>query len=85
MEDAYANVTYKWKSPHKIFNGGRVQVAYHDFQAEDGGQDYGTEWDAFAGIEFLDHYNASVKFADYRSDGFAADTQRIFFTLGAKF
>lgn len=45
-------------------------VTYHDFDAERGGADLGSEWDFEVAGKFGDHWSASVKYADY--DGFGA-------------
>lgn len=56
------------------------QVAYHDFQS-DRGTGYGHEWDASLGIVLRPGLVPLVKLADYRSDGFASDTRKIWFQV----
>lgn len=85
LQDTYASAAYAWKGTGKFFNGGDVQFAYHDFDADHGGASYGKEWDAAVGTKFLGHYNASVKFANYNADTFGADTQKMWFVVGAEF
>ncbi len=48
-------------------------VAWHDYRADRGGR-YGTEWNASLGFTVRGPVTGLVKFADYRSDGFARDT-----------
>ncbi len=48
-------------------------VAWHDYRADRGSR-YGTEWNASLGFPLREGLTALIKFADYRSDGFARDT-----------
>ena len=52
-------------------------VAAHDYRADQGGQNYGKEFDLSIGRALGTHWNGLVKIADYRSDGFARDTRKI--------
>ena len=54
---------------------------WHDFRAARGGDDYGDEWNASLGTSFGRGWSGLVKFADYRSDGFARDTQKLWLQL----
>ncbi len=85
LEDIYGSVSYKFSGVHKIIDDTKVVVAYHDFSAEDGGADYGTEWNAKIARPFMKHYNVSVTYADYNADTVSTDTQKLWITLGAKF
>jgi hypothetical protein len=57
------------------------QALWHDFSAERGGADYGTELDAQVGYAFTPAINALVKLADYRSDGFSSDETKLWLSL----
>lgn len=59
---------------------GTWQVAFHDFQS-DRGTDYGREWDVSLGIMLRPGLVPLVKLADYRSDGFARDTRKLWFQV----
>lgn len=59
---------------------GTWQVAFHDFQS-DRGTDYGREWDVSLGIKLRPGLVPLVKLADYRSDGFARDTRKLWFQV----
>lgn len=63
----------------------RYQVAWHDFQAERGSADYGRELDALLSWAFAPKFSAMVKFADYRSDGFGSDQQKVVLALEYKY
>jgi hypothetical protein len=51
-------------------------VAWHDYAA-DTGSHYGSEWDASFGFPVVKDVIGLVKLADYRSDGFARDTRKL--------
>lgn len=52
------------------------QLKGHDFQS-DRGVDYGREWNASLGLTLRPGLHALLKLADYRSDGFARDTRKV--------
>ncbi len=56
-------------------------LAYHDFGASHGSRNFGSELDASVGAAFGHGWTGLVKLADFRSDGFARDTQKIWFQL----
>jgi hypothetical protein len=58
---------------------------WHDFAAETGNADYGSEWNASAGYKFGSNYEVLLKFADYRADGFATDTTKTWLQFAATF
>ena len=55
-------------------------VGWHDFHADTGGR-YGSEWDASFGFPVRGPVSGLVKLADYRSDGFARDTRKLWLQL----
>ncbi len=65
--------------------GTRLQAVYHDFSADRGGADYGTEWDLLATRKFGKHYAAGVKYARYDADGLATDTRKLWVWGGLRF
>lgn len=85
LEDIYGVISYSFSDINKVLDGTKVTVAYHDFSAEHGGADYGTEWDAEISRNFMQHYTAGIKYADYQAETVSTDTKKIWFTLGAKF
>ena len=60
-------------------------VSWHDYRADTGtaGLDshYGSEWDASLGFPVHGPVNGLVKLADYRADGFARDTRKLWLQL----
>ena len=64
----------------------KVDVVYHDFSAEDGGADYGSEIDASVGYRFAKRYGVLVKAARFDADGPGfADTTKFWLMLSAGF
>lgn len=84
LEDLYASVAYK--VPGDTGLGGTLfKVIYHDFSSDAGNSSFGSEWDVLVSKKVSKHITASVKAALYNANGFATDTDKIWFTLGAKF
>ncbi|MEO8460526.1 MAG: alginate export family protein [Dokdonella sp.] len=52
-------------------------VTWHDFHADQGSAHYGSEADLSLGYPVNAHINALLKYADYRSDGFASDERKL--------
>lgn len=76
LDDRYASVSGKVGS-------GRLEgklgwtIAFHDFSADHGGAGYGREWDASLSFPLPFGFTGLAKLADYRSDGFARDTRKL--------
>ncbi len=88
LEDIYVDITYKFKDMQdgwSWLNGVLAKVQYHDFSAEDGGADYGTEWGLYLKKTFNKHVYTELKYADYQTDGFATDRQKLTFGIGFKY
>lgn len=81
LEDLYLTVSSK-------VGPGKLTVAYHDFSADEATanlNDYGTELDIAYAMKVGKNYYGGVKYADYSSDGFAVDTEKLSLWLGTKF
>ena len=65
--------------------GVKLDLFYHDFQADTGGADYGTEFDAKLARKFGKHYTIEAVYANYSSDEFKTDTEKIWLQLTMKF
>ncbi len=85
LVDMNIGVTYVAKSENKCLDGAKAQIVYHDFSAERGSVDYGTEWDALAEQTFEKHYTAGIKLARYNADGLFTDTVKIMPYVQVKF
>lgn len=74
LEDTYGKVSGE---------AGRLgwQVVYHEFGAERGGADYGSELDLAVTYPLPFGIGGKLEYADYDADGFASDTRKIWLTL----
>lgn len=73
-------VTAKYKYGVWNFTG-----VYHDFSAESGSADWGTELDLSAGRSFGDHYGLLFKAAFYDADQHATDTNKFWIMFTGKY
>ena len=67
------------------FLNGSWRLIYHNFTANTGGADYGSEIDLSASWKIGKHYTALVKMAFYDADTFAWDTNKIWVQFTADF
>ena len=74
VADAYVTVTNR-TGPVVVI------LAFHDFQAERGGADYGYEIGASLAWEISDRLNAQLKFADYSANEHATDITKFWLIL----
>ena len=65
--------------------GFKLVGVYHDFSADNGSTDYGTELDLLVVKPIDKNLKALVKYSDYSADTFSTDTQKIWVSLEAKF
>lgn len=75
LEDAYLSATGKF-GRGVLADKLAWTLAWHDYQADHGGADYGQEWNASLAFPLPHGLTGMVKLADYRSDGFARDTTK---------
>lgn len=73
LEDFYASLGGSAK-------GAEWTLAWHDYRA-DTGSSYGSEWNASLAFPIRGKLKGMVKLADYRADGFARDTTKLWFQL----
>lgn len=85
LEDLYAAAIYKHAFKESFVDTVKVMVVYHDFNANEGGADYGSEWDAVFNVGFYKNFYVEAKYADYQADTHATDTQKMWLAVGAKF
>ncbi|VAX35241.1 hypothetical protein MNBD_UNCLBAC01-1699 [hydrothermal vent metagenome] len=88
LEDFYVDVTYKLSGLEGNFdflNGLLTKVQYHDFNADKGGADYGSEWGFFAQKSINKNVYVQAKYANYNADTFATDTKKFTFGVGVKY
>jgi len=58
-------------------SGVKLLAAYHDFSADEGSADYGSEVDLLAAKKFGKRYTLGVKYAAYSADTFKTDTDKL--------
>ena len=75
--DTYVNVS-------GVYSGVKLMAVYHDFKADSGGADYGTETDLLAAKK-IGAYSLLFKYASYAADNFATDTQKMWLMGQASF
>ncbi|MCA9409440.1 MAG: hypothetical protein KC733_12175, partial [Candidatus Omnitrophica bacterium] len=79
LEDFYVDLSYKvagLEGNLEFFNGLLAKFQYHDFQAEDGGADYGNEWGIYLKHPIKKNMYVETKYADYNADSFSTDTKK---------
>lgn len=67
-----------WNRKFGKFN---ATVVWHDFNADFGGQHYGSEWDASLGWAFAPKWQALAKLADYSADSYLVDTTKLWLSV----
>lgn len=60
-------------------------LAAHQYGADNGGADYGSETNVQLAKTFAKRYTATLKYADYSADTFATDTKKLWVMAEAKF
>lgn len=85
LVDANIGVTYVAKSENAWLNGTKAMLVYHDFSAESGGANYGTEWNALVEQTFEKYYTAGIKFGHYNANRLYTDTTKIMPYMQVKF
>lgn len=88
LVDFYVDLTYKIKDLEgdlDFFNGLLAKFQYHDFDADDGGLDHGSEWGIYLKQPIGEHIYVETKYANYSADNTATDTQKLIFGVGIKY
>jgi hypothetical protein len=62
----------------------KLKAVYHDFAADTGGMDYGSELGLVASRSFRKMYTVALKYASFDSDGYSVDTDKLWVTLQLK-
>jgi len=80
LEDVYVLVTGN-------VAGVKLVGVYHDFSADSGGADFGTEFDLLATKKFGKHYSAGIKYASFDADSASSyvDTDKFWLWGGVSF
>ncbi len=78
IEDSYLQVA-------TTIAGVKLTAVYHDFDAESGSMNYGSEIDFVAAYKFNQHYSVAFKYAAYDAKDFGNDTDKAWLMLSAAF
>ncbi|MEX0737874.1 MAG: hypothetical protein WD071_00875 [Pseudohongiella sp.] len=66
-------------------SGTRLSATWHDYQSDTHAMSLGSEWNLQAHRVFAERYTLTLKYADYQSDGFGSDTQKLWLMAEARF
>lgn len=80
VRDLYGGAAVAWKKAGP-FPGAGVSATYHRFRSDRLDQHYGTEWDLLASIRH-NRTTLSARYARYRADAFATDTDKAWLEIG---
>src|SRR5690606_22554713 len=62
-----------------------VAATWHQYEADRAGAEYGSELNLVAGYTVNSQFNVEAKYADFDSEGFAADTRKLWLTMNLTF
>lgn len=79
LQDVYVSVGRRFPKVTSL-PGLNAIITYHDFSSNAGGIAYGTEWDAQIGYKPRD-FGVVAKYANYQTDGFSVDVQKVWLQL----
>lgn len=78
VKDLYGDLSAK-------ISGVKLQAVYHQFDAAQGGDDYGHEIDALISRTFLDNYTLLLAYANYFARDYKTDTQKFWVQMTVGF
>ena len=67
------------------FWGGQLRLVYHEFNAEAGSMEWGSEVDMIFSRKFAKRHTGTLKFASYDAKEFSVDTDKIWLMWSAAF
>jgi hypothetical protein len=83
--EARYKVAAKSGGPFSHFDGLLVLAQYHEFRSAVRDLDYGSEFDFYAYLPFRNGVYAQLKYANYQTDGFFTDVEKVIFGLGYQY
>ena len=78
IEDIYVSAS-------TVINALNLSTVLHRYNASEGGQHYGNEWDVVAGYRINAHINIEAKVALYSRTNFAVDTNKLWLSMNMAF
>lgn len=88
LQDFFVEASYKAPKQDGRFrwlSGLLLLAQYHEFRSDVGDIDYGSEFDAYANLPLPHGFYAELKYANYRADNYATDTEKVIFGLGYQY
>ena len=85
LKDVYVKLGWKAPDDGDVLKGVSILAFYHNFTADVGNLDYGSEIDWQISKPFGGRYALVAKGAHYSADTFGTDTDKFWFMLTAKF
>jgi hypothetical protein len=58
-----------------------LKAVYHQFDAQNGGADYGSEWNFSAAQKVCEHTEVLLKYANFDADDFGVDVEKVWLQL----
>lgn len=65
--------------------GAKIALTYHQFDADSGGANFGSEWDLTIAKKLSDHFSLLLKLASYDAEDMATDTTKTWLMLNVSF
>jgi len=89
LQDFYGELKYKVAAnsggPFSTFDGLLLLAQYHEFRSAVQDLDYGSEFDFYAYLPLRDGFYAQAKYANYQSDDYFTDVQKVIFGVGYQY
>ncbi len=83
IEDLYAKIGYKF-GDLALFKGVNLLGFYHDYSAETGSLEYGSEFNIVASAS-INKSKFTLKYSNYSADDFATDTSKLWASIDFAF
>ncbi len=86
INDYYASLGYAFDMGGvEAIDSLKALAVYHHFDAEDTSADYGSEIDFLVAMKLYKRFTVALKYANYSSDSFGADIDRLWITFAYKY
>jgi hypothetical protein len=86
INDYYGSLGYAFDMGGvEMIDSLKLLGVYHHFDAEDTSADLGSEIDLLVAMKLYKRFTLSLKYANYSSHSFAADIDKLWFTVAFKY
>lgn len=83
LQDIYGSVRFSINKFVELSTPSSLAVVYHDFQSDDAGVDFGTEWDFEISHSFTKEYVGTLTYANFDSKDYSSNTEKVILSLQA--